>query len=175
VPLPPLTSQQRWHDYELGLVGFLPFVGSAISAGLGQWRDTPHEWGQGGSAYGTRMASSFAQHAVQQTILAGTAALLAEDSRYVRSGLTGFRPRLKYALTGTVMARSRDGRRHVSWSKIGALTGAAFLSRAWQPPSSARPQSAGISMAAGLGVAAGLNVAHEFLPRLFRMGWLRLD
>ena len=66
------------------------------------------------------------------------------------------------------MARTNDGSRQLSLSKIGAFAGGSFLSRAWQPPSTAGPSDAAMNLAASVGVAAGFNVAREFLPRIFR-------
>lgn len=167
--IPKPTKQQRLSDYLRGLVSPLAGIGSAAGAGIGQWRDRPPEWAQGGTGFGARFASSFAQHFVQQTILSGTAACLGEDTQYFRSGQRGFKRRLKYALASTVMARTRDGSRQVSIAKIGAFTGGSFLSRGWQPPSTAGASDAAMNLAASVGVAAGFNVAREFLPRIFRM------
>lgn len=171
----PLTRHQRLRDYLLSLVSPIPVFGSAASAAIGQWRDHPNEWKEGAAGYGRRFASSMAQHVAGQTMLSGAAALLDENNRYVRSGQSGIRRRLRYALISTVLARSRDGSRHVSFSKIGTLAGAALLSRAWQPPSSAQPHNAWANFGASLGVAAGFNVLREFLPRRFHPGWLGPD
>ncbi len=171
----PITDQERVQSYIRALVSPAALFGAALSAGVGQWRDVPPEWHQGAAGYGSRFASSLAEHVVQESILSGTAAVLSEDPRYIRSGGSGFRPRFKYALAETVMAQSREGRRRVSWSKIGALAGGAFLSRRWQPPSTAHPRSGLTSLAASAGAAAGFNVAHEFLPRLFRLSFLTLE
>ena len=166
--IPKSTKQQRWNDYLRSLVSPLAILGSAAGAGIGQWRDSPPEWAQGGAGLGARFASSFAQHFVQQTILSGTAACLGEDTRYFRSGQRGFKRRLKYALESTVMARASDGSRQLSLSKIGAFAGGSFLSRAWQPPSTAGGSAAAMNLAASVGVAAGFNVTREFIPRIFR-------
>src|SRR5262249_26458623 len=136
-------------------------------AGVNQWTNTPGEWGQGSAGYGRRFANSYGFHVVRQTIQSGGAALLHEDTRYVPSGASGFVPRLKYALTSTVMARSRNGSRHISISMIGGFTGAAFISRAWQPQSRAQPEDAMTALGVSVGLAAGRNVVHEFFPRVF--------
>ena len=163
------TNQQRLNEYLRGMFSPLAVVGSAAGAGIGQWRDNPPEWAQGGAGYGARFASSFSEHFVQQTILSGTAACLGENTQYVRSGQHGFKRRLKYALASTVMARANDGSRQVSLSQIGAFTGGAFLSRLWQPPSTSGAADGVVNLAASLGVAAGFNVAREFIPRLFHL------
>jgi len=167
-----LTGHQRSRDYLVSLVSPVPVLGSVASAGIGQWRDHPSEWKEGAAGYGRRFASSMAQHVAAQTMLSGAAAVLKEDNRYRRSGQFGVRRRLKYALIRTVLARAPDGSRHVSFSKLGSFAGAAFISRAWQPPSSAAPQNALANIGASLGAAAGFNVLREFLPRRYHPGLL---
>lgn len=169
--LPALTGSLRLHNYLYNLVSPLAVIGSAASAGIGQWRDVPGQWKQGGAGYGRRFASAMAQHIAGQTILSGAAALLKEDTRYVPSPQAGFRRRLEYALLSTVSARGPDGLRRLSLPKISAFVGAAIVSRAWQPPSTAEPHNALSSLGASLSVAAGFNVLREFLPRRFRT-WL---
>lgn len=165
----PLTKRERVHEYLVGLASPISVISSAAAGGIGQWRDRPREWDQGASGYAARFASSFGQHVVQQTILSGTAAIAGEETRYLPSGIHGFKRRLKYALLSTVMTREEDGLDRPSISKIAAFAGGSLLSRAWQPPSTATAQDAVVNMAASVGAAAGINVVHEFLPRIFRM------
>ncbi|MBZ5624787.1 MAG: hypothetical protein LAQ69_39720, partial [Acidobacteriia bacterium] len=54
------------------------FVSSAANAGIGQWRNRPREWQQGGEGYGRRYASSFAEHIVYQTMMFGASSVLHE-------------------------------------------------------------------------------------------------
>jgi hypothetical protein len=162
-----MTTQQRWHRYFTDLVSPAAVIETAAGAGITQLTDTPSEWQQGATGYGYRFANSFGIHVVRATIRNGAAALLHEDNRYIPSGATGFGPRLKYALTSTVLARSRDGSRHVSASAISGFVGGAFISRAWQPPSTAHANNAASSLGVSVGLSAGMNVAHEFFPRIF--------
>jgi hypothetical protein len=170
-PVTPLSESERLHDYLKSWVSPVSLVTTAASAGIGQWRDTPSEWGQGGEGYARRFASGYARHAVYSTLLFGGSSLLGEDNRYVPSPQFGFSHRLGYALESTVLARhvDADGNSHrrVALSRIGALVGAALISRTWQPRSTRGLHSAGVSFATSIGVAAGFNVAREFFP-----GWL---
>jgi hypothetical protein len=165
----PITEHERWHGYLKSLVSPGAALGSAAIAGINQWTNTPSEWGQGAAGYGCRFASSCGLHVVRQTIQTGGAALLHEDTRYIPSGETGFVPRLKYALTSTVTARSRDGSRHLSAPVIGGFVGAAFISRAWQPPSRSHPDDAISALGVSMGLAATKNVVREFCPRMFHL------
>ena len=55
----PLTFGERVQIYERSFIHPENLIGPALGAGIGQWRDTPPEWGQGAEAYGKRLASGF--------------------------------------------------------------------------------------------------------------------
>ncbi|HTX36937.1 MAG TPA: hypothetical protein VME43_18035 [Bryobacteraceae bacterium] len=139
----------------------------ATGAGWGQLRDSPHEWGEGGSGFAERFASAYGQHLVDSTLLLTGASLFHEDNRYVPSGEFGFRERLKYALESSVVTRHDDANggshRRVSFSRIAAFAGAAVVSRVWQPPSTRGMDHAAVSFGASVAVTAGFNVVQEFL------------
>ena len=160
---PPLTQRDRNKQYLKELIGPQWFVVSALSAGWGQLRDRPEEWQQGAGGYGRRFASSFAQHATQETLKYGLASLLHEDNRWVPSGRKGFRARLLYALETTFQSRDDEGGRQVSYSKIGSLAGASLLSRTWQPASTGGAGNGAVNFGVSVAFSAGVNVAREFL------------
>ena len=164
----PLTPGARVRDYLKDSFNPIYLVTSAAGAGIGQWRDSPHEWGQGGQGFGRRLASAYAQHLTTDTLLFATSSLLHEDNRYVQSPPAGVKARIAYALKSTFQARHDDGSVHFSISRIGSMAGSSLISRTWQPPSSGKLSSAGINFGASLGSAMGFQVAHEFLPFLWR-------
>jgi len=159
----PLTQHDRNKQYLKELIGPQWFVTSALSAGWGQLRDRPWEWRQGAAGFGRRYASSFAQHATQETLKFGLASLLHEDNRWVPSGRKGFPARLLYALETTFQSRDDDGGRQVSYSKIGSLAGASLLSRTWQPSSTGGAGNGAVNFGVAVAFSAGINVAREFL------------
>ena len=162
----PLTQRERFHLYEKSLVSPTAVVSAAASAGIGQWRGTQDEWGQGGVGYGRRFASAFGGHIVRDTLVYGISATLHEDNRYVPSGADTSKGRVAYAVTSTFASRHDDGSRHVSISKIVGFAGAAFISRSWQPHDGNRFITGSTSLGISFSVAVGFNVAREFLPRL---------
>jgi hypothetical protein len=166
-PYIALTPEDRWHLYLRDVANPLALVASNASAGINQWRDVPFEWGQGGSGFGRRLASSYSNHLVDSTLLFGASSLLHEDNRYIRSNLQGTGRRMRYAVLSTFLARRDNGTRKVSISRIGAFGATALISRAWQPESTASPQSAASSFAISIAVSTGFHVAQEFLPALF--------
>jgi len=164
----PLTQGARVREYLANAFNPVYLVTSAAGAGIGQWRNSPREWGQGGEGFGRRYASSYAQHLTTDTLVFMTSSLLREDNRYVPSPSAGVKARIAYALKSTFQARHSDGSTHFSCSRIGSMAGSSLISRAWQPPSSGKLSSAGINFGASLGSAMGFQVAHEFLPFLWR-------
>ena len=159
----PMTRSERAAHYVHALFGSEAFVLSAARAGVGQLRNSPHEWGQGAEGFGSRYGSAYAQRIIGQTIENGLALGLNEDNRYFRSGKHGI-GRLGYAVTSAFLARHYDGTRYISFSAIGGVSGSAFISRAWQPRSISSMGSGARSFGIGMGVRVGLNIGREFLP-----------
>jgi hypothetical protein len=160
-----ITGGDRLRWYLKSTISPLSFVTSAASAGFGQWRDSPKEWPQGAEGYGLRFASSYGEHVVRETLLFGTSSALHEDNRYLRSGESDLRPRIRNAVGSTFLARREDGSRRVSFSRIGAFAGAALISRLWQPKSTHSPRGAAVNFGTSIGLAAAINVVREFWPR----------
>jgi hypothetical protein len=159
----PMTRRERAAHYAHALFGPQAFVFSAASAGIGQLRDVPHEWGQGAEGFGDRFGSAYAQRIIGQTLENGVAFGLHEDNRYFRSGKYGI-GRLGYAITSAFLARHNDGSRSISISALGGGAGSAFISRAWQPRSTSSAADGATSFGVQIGVRIGLNVAREFFP-----------
>ncbi len=70
--------------------GPLALVGMAAYAGFLQEINSPKEWGQGGSAYGERYASTLAWSGIHGALAFGLDTTLHQDPRYYRSDVTGF-------------------------------------------------------------------------------------
>jgi hypothetical protein len=161
----PMTQPQRLREFLQDTFNPVSLVSTAASAGLGQWRDSPHQWKQGGEGYGRRYASSYAQRIVSATLMFGASSVLHEGNRYVPSGQSGVGNRVRYALKNTFLARRDDGSRRISISRIGALAGASLISRLWQPQGTDRFRTAGINFGTSIGVTMGFGVVREFWPR----------
>jgi hypothetical protein len=154
-----------WRQYRRSVAGKRAVAGALGHAAFGQARNAPHEWGRGGFA--KRAASSFAQHAVKQTIQTGVAALHHENLRYRRSNRKGTWPRLRHAVKSTFIV-PRTGRRRgktVALGRVSGAMGAGLISRAWQPASAAGLGAGVASGGISVGAEVGANVAREFWPR----------
>jgi hypothetical protein len=144
-------------------------LGSAASAGIGQLRNTPHEWGQGGAAYAKRLGSHLGQLVVKQSIQFGVAALRHENLRYQPSHLHGTWPRVKYAIRATfIVPRTNKPGRTVALSRFAGNFGGGLISRLWQPASTAGIGAGVLSGGIGIGGDVGVNVVREFWPRRHR-------
>jgi hypothetical protein len=163
----PLTGKERLAYYFRHTYSVESVLRSAAGAGINQALNTPSEWGQGGEGYGRRFASSYGQHIVQATLMHAAAVPLHEDNRYFRSGEASFRARFKYAVARTFLARRDDGTTRLSYSRIGSYVAAAFISRAWQPPSTRGPEHAASAFSIEAGAEVGFNLGREFFPKIF--------
>jgi hypothetical protein len=150
-------------------VGPLAILGDAAYAGILQEADTPTEWGQGGSGYGKRFASTAACSGIHSTLAFGLDSALHEDPRYFRSAAGGFWHRAGHAFRGTILTHTDRGTETVSLWRFGSAYGAAYLSNQWYP---GRLNTVALGFAEGslqLGFDLASNLASEFGPDLKRM------
>ena len=149
-------------------LGPLALIGEAAYAGILQEADTPTEWGQGGSGYGKRYASTVACSGIHGALAFGLDSSLHEDPRYFRSDGGGFWRRAGHAFRGTVLTRTDRGTETLSLWRLGSAYGAAYLSNQWYP---GRLNTVGLGFAEGslqLGFDLASNLASEFGPDLKR-------
>jgi len=161
-----ITSSQA-RNYRRRVINGRAITGSAASAGLGQLRNRPHEWGQGPGGFAKRFGSSLGTHIAKGTIQMGVAAAHHENLTYQPSNRHGFWPRTKYAVKSTfiVPKTNRPGKKTVALGRVSGNMGAGLISRAWQPASSAGLGAGLATGGIGLGADVGANMAREFWPR----------
>jgi hypothetical protein len=161
-------------DYHIKqTVGPLAILGDAAYAGILQEADTPTEWGQGGSGYGKRFASTAACSGIHSTLAFGLDSALHEDPRYFRSAAGGFWSRAGHAFRGTILTHTDHGTETVSLWRFGSAYGAAYLSNQWYP---GRLNTVALGFAEGslqLGFDLASNLASEFGPDIKRMVFRR--
>lgn len=163
----PMTKKEKLHNYLRTTYSAESVLRSGFGAGISQLQNTPSEWGQGTTGYAARLANSYGQHVIRQTMMFGASSLLHEDNRYIPSQETAFGPRLKYAIESSFMARRDNGTRRISYSRLGSYIATAFISREWQPHSTNGAQNAITSFETVIGTTVAFNVAREFLPKVF--------
>ena len=164
----PLTFPERRNIYFKTMVNPISFLKAGFSAGIDQWNDKPHEWGQGAAGYGRRLLNIEGQYTIQRTVTFGISSVLHEDNRYFNSGRTGVWSRTRYALESGVLARHDDRRRTFSWSQVGGVAAGAFISRLWQPESQSSAANGAISFGLTMASNAGFGIVKEYLPDIGR-------
>ena len=135
IPAQPLTFGERIKIYERSYIHPENLIGPALGAGVGQWRDTPPEWGQGADAYGIRFASGFGRSVISRTIAFGVAAVDREDPRFVPSNESGIWRRTRHAIVGTFVSRAPTGGSMPAFSRFVGVYSAGFIANAWEPRS----------------------------------------
>ena len=146
----------------------LAVAGFAAYAGVLQGLDAPEEWGQGGAAYGKRVASTAGWSAIHGALAFGLDSTLHQDPRYYRSLRSGFWRRTGHALRGTILTRTDSGGETLSTWRIGSAYGSMFLSNLWYPDRLNTVRLGFIQGTAGLGFDLLGNIGAEFWPDIKR-------
>jgi len=153
----------------------LSLAESAAYAGILQGFDAPREWGQGGGAYGKRLASTLAGSAIQSTLAFGLDSALHQDPRYFRSRQTGLWRRTGHALRGTILTHTDRGGETLSIWRLGSGYGAAFLSNQWYPDRLNTVRLGALQGTMHLGFDFVNNLGVEFWPDFRRAVLHRRD
>jgi hypothetical protein len=164
IPAQPLTFGERLKIYGRSFIQPESVIGPALGAGIGQWRDTPPEWGQGAGAYGTRFASGFGRSVISRTIALGVSTADHEDSRFIPSSETGIWRRTRHAIVGTFVSRTPTGGSMPAFSRFAGAYSAGFIANAWEPRSQ---NDAGHALERGstaLLSSVGWHIFEEFWP-----------
>jgi hypothetical protein len=148
--------------------GPLALAGFAAYGGILQGIDSPREWGQGGGAYGKRVASTAGWSGIHGALALGLDTTLHQDPRYYRSGGNGFWRRAGHAFRGTILTRTDGGGETLSTWRIGSAYGSAFLSNMWYPDRLNTVRLGLIQGSLGMGFDLAGNLGSEFWPDLKR-------
>jgi hypothetical protein len=162
----PLNQRERNRSFGESFINPVWYFKGALSGALDLKNDKPPDWEQGASGYGKRFGNIMGQYAIQRTVTFGLSSLMHEDNRYFGSGKNGFWRRTGYAISSSFLARHDNGRQYISVSQLGGVAAGAFLSRTWQPPSSASAGDGAVSF--GLTMAYHIlgSELKEFLPQI---------
>jgi hypothetical protein len=165
----PLDTMDKLDYHVKQTVGPLALVGDLGYAAILQEVDTPTEWGQGGSPYARRLASTAACSGIHSAMAFGLDSALHEDPRYFRSDGGSFWHRTGHAFRGIILTHTDRGTETFSVWRFGSAYGAAYVSNQWYP---GRLNTVALGFAQGslqLGFDLARNLASEFGPELKRM------
>ncbi|HEY6448196.1 MAG TPA: hypothetical protein VIY53_17185 [Acidobacteriaceae bacterium] len=129
------TEKENARNYLFDAFGPYPIASAVIEAGINQWSNTPPEWGQGMSGYGSRFGSNFGITAIGVTTRYSLAKALGEDTLYYRCTCQGLMPRFGHAMLSTLTGRrGEDGHRVFSLpSLVAPYAGSMAAVYGWYP------------------------------------------
>jgi len=134
-------------------------------AGVDQANDSPSQWGQGGGAFGLRLANQFGRSFLKESIATGVMVFDHEDPRYFRMGKGSGWTRTKYACVHTFVVRNDSGGEMPAYSSFISDLTMPMISKQWRP-GAFRPVHELRSTAISLGVRVAVSMWKEFSPDL---------
>jgi hypothetical protein len=166
----PLTRHERWHGYLhetfLGTQPALRIFGTALLDHIGH---APTQWGVGFHGYTHRLENRFFSTMIDGSVHASMAALLRQDTRYLRAHDGRVGHRVGHALERTLFTYGQSGRREFDVSGLGGIYAGSMLPMFWHPGGYS-PLAQGVR-AGNFGVMfqAGNNLIKEFRPDIQRL------
>ncbi len=160
----PFTIRDKFGYRVVQSLGLRGSVGSAISAAIGQGRDSPHEWGQGVEGFAKRYASGFAGNLSRQTFAFVLESAFHEDPRYFPSEEKSGKERIRNALKQVFICKTDAGGSEFAWARVMSNFGAGQFDNLWQPKSTGSVTDGLIRSFIGFGADAAYNVMQEFIP-----------
>ena len=175
-PVPPpmtnarLTLDDKFRIYTHQTFGPPAFVFPAIGAAFRMSnppKNYPHEWTDGGGAFGRIYGSTLATQTSKRTGQFLTEAVLHEDPRYLpaRPG-SNVGGRVFHAISYTFVDKTDSGARTLAFSNFAGAASGGFVGMAYLPDGFNDPTHAGqraLSEFMMMGIA---NIAGEFAPQL---------
>jgi hypothetical protein len=162
----PLTVAQKFHLGWKIMIDPVTLLGTGISAGIDEARNSHPEFGQGTEGYAKRFGTQYANevshviigHVVMQSIFH-------QDPRYFYRGTGSFRSRALYAIGTAFVAKSDKGKWQFDYSDV--LGGAVSheLSTLYYPSTSRPVRRAVDEVMLGFAGRAENNLFHEFISR----------
>jgi hypothetical protein len=130
----PVTAKSTFKMFAMGSFDPYVFPFVAFTSGVAQLEDQERSWGRGVGAYGKRYATAFADNTIGNFFTTAVGpTLLHQDPRYFVLGDGSFLHRAGYALSRSVVTRTRAGRPVFNLSEIGGNAVGAGLSNAYHP------------------------------------------
>jgi hypothetical protein len=165
----PLSSKEKFELAVDETIAPSRFLGSAFTAGIGQARDSLHDYGQGWEGYGKRYGSSVASNASSHLLGTGLLpSLTHEDPRYFVKIFGSPKSRILYAMSRVLITRTDDGRSTFNWSNVMGGLMAESLAVSYLPDSERTAGKTFTRFGVRMGFSALDNVVKEYWPTIFK-------
>ena len=108
---------------------------ASVGAGLGQWLNTPDEWGRTETAFTKRFATEYTESAIYATTKYIVARLRDEDPSFRRCDCSGLRRRALHAIISPFLAyRFDDDQPQFSFARLSGTAASSLISgNTWKP------------------------------------------
>lgn len=160
----PFTVADKLDYRVVQSFGLRGFAGSAVSAAIGQARNSPYEWGQGVQGFAERFGSGFAGNLSRQTFAFVMESAFHEDPRYFPSEDKSTKLRMFNALKQVVVCKTDNGNSSFAWARVISVFAAGQFVNIWQP-NSINGVGNGIERGfIGLGADFSYHMMQEFIP-----------
>ena len=161
----PFTIREKFDYRVVQSFGLRGLVGAALSAGVGQITNTPHEWGQGLEGYALRYGSSFGGNVSRQSFSWVLESAFHEDPRYFPSeDKQDAKERLVNALKQAFLTKTDRGGDEFAYARFISAFGAGQFVSLWLPRSDSTVAKGLQRGAISIGADAAYNVLQELFP-----------
>ncbi len=164
----PLTGRERWKLYwKMNYASAGAYVGPVFtSLVLDQASNSPSAWGGGFEGYGKRLGSRLATAILQGTFQAALAVPLHEDVRYISSGQTGFKRRIRHAVAFSFLTYNSQGHTTVNIANLTSYYAATAVSTTWIPIGESKARYTLVNGSEQILLSIPINIVQEFWPEI---------
>src|ERR1019366_6420991 len=162
----PLTAAQKFHLGWKMIIDPVSLLGTGISAGIDEARNSHPEFGQGTEGYEKRFGAQYANQ-VSHVIIGHVVihSIFRQDPRYFYKGTGSIRSRVLYAIGTAFVARGDNGKWQFDYSDVLGGLASHELSTLYYPSSSRPVRRAADEVLLGFAGRAENNLFHEFISR----------
>jgi hypothetical protein len=130
----PISVKRKFYIGYKDSTDYPIFGMSAVLAGLGQWTDQHHAYGQGMEGFGKRYAATVSDQLIGNFLTESVMpSLLREDPRYFRRGHGSGWSRTGYAASRIFVTKTDKGRTMFNFSEVSGNAISAMVGNAYYP------------------------------------------
>ena len=162
----PLTAAQKFHLGWKTIIDPVSLLGTGISAGIDEARNSHPEFGQGTEGYAKRFGAQYANR-VSRVIIGRVVmqSIFHQDPRYFYKGTGSIRSRALYAIGTAFLAKGDNGNWQFDYSDVLGGMASHELSTLYYPSTSRPVRRLVDDVLLGFAGRAENNLLHEFILR----------